>query len=99
MAATADPVIAKAATKAASFSRKEIKRYRQLQKEKAVRDQRAHDATIRENAIREVTTQAKAEGTREAQLGVARRMIALGLPIDTIAEATQMTPDEIATLA
>ena len=86
MAATASPLIAEAATKAAAFTQEEIDRYFELQEIKANRDRLAIERGLRE------------EGARKNQLKIARRMIAKGLPIDTVAEFTELTPDEVAAL-
>ena len=94
MTVTADPAIAQAADKVRFFTADEQAQIDELRHEMWMMDQQV----MHRMAVEEGLEQGLAEGAQTEQIKVARRMIALGLPIDTIADATQLTPDEITAL-
>jgi len=57
------------------------------------------DQLIRMNMARdEGLAEGRAEGRDEEKLGIAKKLLAMGLPLDQVAEATGLTKDEIAAL-
>ena len=94
MTITADPAIAQAANKAKFFTPEEQAEIDQLRQDIWMMER----ADLQRFARQEGLAQGEAKGAHQAQLETARRMIALGLPTDTIAEATQLTPAEIIAL-
>ena len=94
MAALADPTIARAAKKAKTFTRKETRRYRHVFRKLQEWDFQAHMQYLRE----QIDAETRAKATRDEQFEIARRMITKGLPTDTIAEITELTPEEVAAL-
>jgi len=52
----------------------------------------------RTDGLVEGRTEGLAEGARTTKLELARAMLVTGLPADTVADLTQLTPDEITAL-
>ena len=103
MTITADPAIAQAAGKVKFFTAEEQAEIDQLRQDIWMMEQVDRQRYAREDGIKEGLAQGlaqgEAKGARDTQLETARRMIALGLPTDTIAKATELTSEEITALA
>ena len=86
MTATADPAIAEAVEKVHFFTADEQDQINQLRYEMWLMDQQTrHNMALR-------------EGARQAHLEIARGMLAKGLPMETVTDLAQLTPDEVAEL-
>ena len=83
MLATKNPYIESAYEQLQVISQDKEKRLEYEAREKAMRD---HNQLIFE---------AKQEGKQEEKQIIAQKMLALGVPIDTIAECTGLSEDEI----
>ena len=98
MTITADPAIAQAAGKAKFFTAEEQAEIDQLRQDIWMMEQVDRQRYAREDGIKEGLAQGEALGARQNQLETAQRMIAKGMPLETIADLTQLSLDEVAGL-
>ena len=97
-----EPLIGEALNMERLFLMDRMERLAYIQDWKQVLDEANREETIRrlaeEEGIAKGKAEGKAEGARETSVSVARNLLSLGIPVDKIAQATQLSIQEIESL-
>jgi len=94
MASEANPEIKKAAIKLGQLSADERARMLYEAREKELRDIRAHERLVIKEATEKVREEAREEA-RANMLSVAKNLLSIGMPIETVIQMTNLSRSEI----